>query len=297
MTKLYSIEEYLQEKAPLINRQLEELLPEDNVSYGNLYKAARYSLLAPGKRLRPVLTLATVETLGGDLNAALTPACTLEMVHTYSLIHDDLPCMDDDDLRRGRPTLHKVYPESHAVLTGDFLLTYAFETLVNSPGLNSDQKLRLVRTLALRSGGQGMIGGQVMDLEAEGITIDLATMQETHLRKTAALLTASLEFGGIISNCSTDILESLKLFGRDIGLAFQVIDDVLDVTSDEKTLGKTAQSDLHNEKSTYVSLLGEEETRRCAQDLYHSSLKHLESIPHDTGLLAALAKRIITRIS
>lgn len=196
------ITNYLASRGKLVEQQLDKLIPEKAVPYNSLFRAARYSLLIGSKRLRPILALATAETFGGDLESALSPACALEMIHKYSLIHDDLPCMDDDDFRSGHPSLHKVFPEGHAVLAGDFLLTQAFQILAEDPQLTSDKKVRLVSILARRSGGDGMIGGQVMDLEFEGIPIDLETLQFIHRNKTGAMITASIEFGGVLAGVS-----------------------------------------------------------------------------------------------
>jgi geranylgeranyl diphosphate synthase, type II len=292
-----NIQSYLQEKSSLVDQRLNELVPDCELSYNLLYKAARYSLIAPGKRLRPILALATVEALGGSFEAALSPACTLEMVHTYSLIHDDLPSMDDDDLRRGKPTLHKVYPEGQAILAGDFLLTFAFEVLAESPLLSPQQKVQLVSTLAKHSGGKGMVAGQVMDLQAEGQEISFDYLKETHKLKTAGMITASIEFGGIIANATTEQMQLLRNFGQDIGLAFQIVDDILDITSSDSTLGKPAKSDIANEKVTYVSLLGLEKSKACAETLYHSALSSLNKLNLNTETLASIAERIICRKS
>lgn len=292
-----SIQEYLKEQTLVVDQRLDELIPEQNVPYNLLFQAARYSLIAPGKRLRPILALATTEALGGSLDAALSPACTLEMIHTYSLIHDDLPSMDDDDLRRGKPTLHKVYPEGQAILAGDFLLTYAFEVLAECPLLTAEQRVKLISVLAKRSGGKGMIAGQVMDLESEGKTINFKILKEIHCRKTAAMITASIEFGGIISHATSEQMQHLRKFGQDIGLAFQIVDDILDVTSSDIKLGKPAKSDITNNKATYVSTLGLDESKRCADNLYRSALESLEKLSLDTKWLASIAELIVCRKS
>lgn len=278
-----------------IEEHLDRLIPEQSTAYNALFRAARYSLLGAGKRLRPILALAVTETLGGDVEAALAPACALEMIHTYSLIHDDLPCMDDDDFRRGKPSLHKVFPEGHAVLAGDFLLTHAFAVLAEAPLLSSEQRIKLVSTLARQSGGDGMIAGQVMDLAAEGKKIDLETLRLIHRNKTGAMIVASLEFGGIVCGASDAYLEILHQFGQDIGLAFQIIDDVLDVTASEKKHGKKIASDLANDKSTYVSLLGLEQSKAMAQALYHTATQKLQQLPCDVSLLIQLADLMIKR--
>lgn len=260
---------------------MSELVPEES---GLVYQAARYSLLSGGKRLRPIIVLATVEALGGSPDSALNPACALEMVHTYSLIHDDLPSMDNDDFRRGKPTLHKVYPESHAILAGDFLLNYAFEVISDAPYLSSDQKIALVKTLAVAGGGQGMIGGQIMDLESSGKNLSIEALRQIYLQKTSALLETAFAFGGIIAKASHQEMEILKKCGSTIGLAFQIIDDTLD-----------AWSDKQNNKTTYASLLGVEQAQALAHDLHKSALALLSQLPYDTGLLEAIAENMIKR--
>lgn len=288
---------YLKEQTSLINKELDKLIPEKDVPHGLLYKAARYSLMAPSKRLRPILTLATAKMLGASSKTALLPACALELVHTYSLIHDDLPSMDDDHLRRGKPTLHKVYPEGQAILAGDFLLTLAFETLTNVPSLTAEQKISLVSTLSQRSGSKGMIGGQVMDLFSEGKTLSLETLQQIHSYKTAAMIMASVEFGGIVAQATKKEMDSLRIFGQDIGLAFQIIDDILDVTSSDGELGKPVGSDHAKNKATYISILGYEQSNKIAKKLCHSALNSLSQLSCDTSILSSLADLIISRSS
>lgn len=286
---------YFAEKSALIEKHLDQLVPEQTVPYNALYQAARYSLLGGGKRLRPLLVLATAEMLGVKDLQALSAACALELIHTYSLIHDDLPCMDNDDFRRGKPSLHKKYSEGHAVLTGDFLLTHAFEIVVTDSWLSSEQKVQLVHTLATQSGGPGMIGGQLMDIQAEGKKIDLETLQTIHHYKTGALITASITCGAIIAEASSRDLEHLQKFGNDIGLAFQIIDDVLDVTASNEKHGKAVASDFTNNKSTYVSLLGLEKAQQTAEALYLSAIEHLGNLSCDTHLLEQIAAFVIYR--
>jgi len=287
--------ESLHTTVTLVEDKLNQLIPEGHALYSVLFQAARYSLLAPSKRIRPLLALAATEALGGELNKAITPACALELIHTYSLIHDDLPCMDDDDLRRGKPTLHHVYPEGFAVLAGDYLLTYAFEILTSCDDLSDRQKVELIATLAQRAGGHGMIAGQILDLSYEDKPVDINILQQIHSHKTAAMIMASVEFGGIIAGASAEELECLQKFGKDIGLAFQVIDDILDITAEAEELGKPIGSDLENNKATYVSLLGLKKSKECAQSLYDSSLHALDQLSGDTSKLASLAEMVITR--
>lgn len=292
---MISIEEYIKTRGAEIEEHLNLLVPMRQEAAGSLFEAARYSLLGGGKRLRPLIALATAETLGYSSKQALTPVCTLEMIHTYSLIHDDLPCMDDDDYRRGKLTLHKQYSEGHAVLTGDYLLTYAFELLATDPHLASDKKVRLITTLAKKSGGEGMIGGQVIDLAAEGMQIDLTQLQNLHSKKTGALLTAAVEFGGILADADLKTMKHLHSFGENIGLAFQIVDDILDVTSSHAKHGRAIASDVLNDKTTYVTLLGLEKAKACAHECYERAVADAKALPGKPDLLISLADFVINR--
>ena len=234
----------------------------------SLREAMRYSLLAGGKRLRPILCLAACELAGGEAEQAMPTAVALEMIHTMSLIHDDLPAMDNDDLRRGRPTNHKVYGEVNAILAGDALLTRAFEMVaLRTSGVPAERLLKVVGELSLASGAPGLVGGQVVDLECEGKDVDLETLEYIHLHKTGALLRACVLSGALIAGASEALLEALRTYARGIGLAFQIIDDILDVTASSEVLGKTAGNDLSADKTTYPKLLGLEESRRRADAL------------------------------
>lgn len=292
---MIDIARYLHTQGELIEQELDRLVPARHGPSQQLFESARYALLGGGKRIRPILTLTTTHMLGGDSHLAISPACTLEMIHTYSMIHDDLPCMDNDDYRRGKLTVHKKYSEGHAVLTGDFLLTYAFEVLAKHPQLSAEKKSQLIAILAHRSGSEGMIGGQVMDLAYEGKKISIDTLRCLHRNKTAALITAAVEFGGIIANATPHQIDCLRQFGESIGLAFQVIDDILDVTSSETKHGVTVASDIRNEKSTYVSLLGIEQAHSYALNCYHQAVHSLKPLPYDTSLLIGLANFILQR--
>lgn len=294
MTDLLS---YLQVKGDLIEGRLNQLVPLMPGPSAMLYEAARYSLLGGGKRLRPVMTLATVEAFKKDPLPSLTPACTLELIHTYSLIHDDLPCMDNDDFRRGKPSLHKQYNEGHAVLTGDYLLTYAFEILSNDPGISCEKKVQLIAILANRSGGQGMIGGQVMDIANEGKPLSLELMKLLHQSKTAALISAAVEFGGVMSDAGPIEMAALRLFGENIGLAFQIMDDILDVTSSEAKRGRKISSDLVNHKTTYVTLLGIDKAREAAKMHREAGIEALRQLSIDSSQLIQLADFVINRRS
>jgi geranylgeranyl diphosphate synthase type II len=247
--------------------------------------------------MRPLLVLATAEALNASLEQAYTPACAIEMVHTYSLIHDDLPCMDNDDFRRGKPSLHKVYPEWHALLAGDYLLTYAFEILTQSTGLTDQQKVQLVSTLAMRAGGEGMVGGQLIDMAAEGLPMTVHALQKMHSMKTGALLVACLEFGAIVGHASASQLHTLRQFGEKIGLAFQIVDDILDVTASEVKHGKAVSSDQINQKVTYVTLLGLERCREEAETLYQEAVALIQPFKGRTEPLLGLASQILNRSS
>lgn len=287
---------YLKTKSEQIEKHLDELVPEKgDLPYNQLFRAARYALMSGGKRLRPILTLATAETLGGNANAALSAACALEMIHTYSLIHDDLPCMDDDDFRRGKPSLHKAFTEAHAVLTGDYLLTYAFEVIANDDLLQPEQKIALINILAKHSGAPGMIAGQVMDIEAEGQQIDLETLKHIHRHKTGAIISASIACGGIAAGASKAQMDSLRHFGDIIGLAFQIVDDVIDVTSSFQKHGKAVSSDVINQKSTYATLLGVEPAKQTAVSLLKQAENHLDTLNVDPSLLKGISHKLVHR--
>jgi len=269
------------------------LLPERPES---LREAMRYSLLAGGKRLRPVLCLAACELAGGDSDLAIPTAVALEMIHTMSLIHDDLPAMDNDDLRRGRPTSHKVFGEANAILAGDALLTRAFEMVaLRSPGVPAERLLQVVGELSLAAGAPGLVGGQVVDLASEGQAVDLETLEYIHCHKTGALLRASVLSGALIGGADGTLLEALRVYAHGIGLAFQIIDDILDVTASSEVLGKTAGKDLTADKTTYPKLLGLEESRRRADGLTSGAAAALEPWRDRAAPLLALAAYITAR--
>lgn len=267
---------YLDTRGKLIDRALDRFLPRATVKPRTIHQAMRYSLFAGGKRLRPALAIAAAEACGGEVEPALPAACAVECIHTYSLIHDDLPCMDDDDLRRGRPTSHKVYGEGVAVLAGDALLTIAFEILAQAKETPRYKMATLIRELATASGSQWLIGGQVADLEGEGKKLKGAELDYIHRCKTAALLTSSIRLGAMSANVTSSKLAALTEFGQSLGLAFQVIDDILDVTQTTEKLGKTAGKDVAATKATYPAIHGLERSREEAHRLTvkaHNSLK------------------------
>ena len=281
-----------------IENALYGCLPDKNCREGVLIDAMRYSLEAGGKRVRPRLVLEFARLCGGSEEAALPFACAVEMIHTYSLIHDDLPCMDDDDLRRGKPSNHKVYGEDIALLAGDALLTLAFETLADdkTAELAGDRACRLAaKTLARYAGAVGMVGGQVIDLKSENTNAPLEVLREMDEKKTACLIQAACELGCIAANAGADKRRAAALYGESIGVAFQIQDDILDQTSSDEELGKPVGSDNENSKSTYVSLLGIEKCRAPVDELTNQAIEALSAFDADTEALRdyalALAKR------
>lgn len=281
-----------------IENALYGCLPDKNCREGVLIDAMRYSLESGGKRVRPRLVLEFARLCGGSEEAALPFACAVEMIHTYSLIHDDLPCMDDDDLRRGKPSNHKVYGEDIALLAGDALLTLAFETLADdkTAELAGDRACRLAaKTLARYAGAVGMVGGQVIDLKSENTNAPLEVLREMDEKKTACLIQAACELGCIAANAGADKRRAAALYGESIGVAFQIQDDILDQTSSDEELGKPVGSDNENSKSTYVSLLGIEKCRALVDELTNQAIEALSAFDADTEALRdyalALAKR------
>ena len=262
----------------------------------SLREAMRYSLLAGGKRLRPILCLAACELVGGDPSKAMPTAVAVEMIHTMSLIHDDLPAMDNDDLRRGRPTNHKVYGDAMAILAGDALLSRAFEMVsVRSADVPAERLVKVVGELAMVSGAPGLVGGQVVDLESEGKQVDLETLEYIHLHKTAALLRACVVTGALIGGASDTQVQAMRIYANGIGLAFQIVDDILDVTASSEVLGKTAGKDLLADKTTYPKLLGLEPSRRRALELVGQAKAALQPWKNKAQPLLALADYVATR--
>ena len=281
-----------------IEKALYDCLPDADCREGVLIEAMRYSLEAGGKRVRPRLVLEFAKLCGGSEEAALPFACAVEMIHTYSLIHDDLPCMDDDDLRRGKPSNHKVYGEDIALLAGDALLTLAFQTIASDRAaqLAGDRACRLAgQTLARYAGAVGMVGGQVIDLKSENTNAPLEVLREMDEKKTACLIQAACELGCIAANAEEDKRRAAALYGESIGVAFQIQDDILDQTSSDEELGKPVGSDNENSKSTYVSLLGIERCRELVDELTAQAIEALSAFDADTAPLKdyalALAKR------
>jgi geranylgeranyl diphosphate synthase type II len=291
MSSVQSAVDYLKRVSELSDRAMDQHLPADSIEPKRLHHAMRYSMFAGGKRLRPALAMAGYEAFGGTEETIFYVTSALEMVHTFSLIHDDLPCMDDDDFRRGRPTCHKAYDEATAVLAGDALCIHAFELLARTG------RIQVISTLAQALGTAGMIGGQIVDIESEGKSVDLATVDFIHHRKTAALIEASLIMGAQVADAPAEELEILREYARAIGLAFQVVDDVLDCTSTTEQLGKDAGSDVERGKATYPALLGIEESMLRARQLYDQSIAALDRLPgRNTQVLRDIAAFIIERM-
>ncbi|EHQ88111.1 polyprenyl synthetase family protein [Desulfosporosinus youngiae] len=263
--------ETFQRYLTMIENTLTQLPWEKDILNESMY----YSLIGGGKRIRPVLALASAEAVGGNPETILRAAVALELIHTYSLIHDDLPAMDNDDYRRGRLSNHKVFGEAQAILAGDALLTYAFELLADSDLGQPERQLRVIREVAVAAGKEGMVGGQVADLAGEGKSLTLNEIEEIHKAKTGALLTVSARLGGILAGGTEDQVKALTDYAKALGLAFQIKDDILDIVGDSETLGKPAGSDLRQGKSTYVSLLGLE---GAAQQLHAQILKAQSSL-------------------
>lgn len=286
---------WLTAKQKEVDRALSRFLPRENTRPQTIHKAMRYSVFAGGKRLRPILCLASAEACGGDPTNALTPACAVELMHTYSLVHDDLPCMDDDDLRRGRPTSHKIFGEGMAVLTGDALLTQVFTVIAQTPTTKRYNACDYVEEIAHTGGSRKLIGGQVLDLEGEGKELTKKDLIRIHEAKTAALLTSSVRLGAMTANATSKSLESLTKFGYNLGLAFQVIDDILDVTQTTEILGKTAGKDEAVNKSTYPAIMGLEQSRKEASRLTHNALKALEPIGRKATRLKQIARYLLDR--
>jgi geranylgeranyl diphosphate synthase type II len=286
---------YLADRAAEVDAALDAFLPKAKEKPSSIHEAMRYTVFAGGKRLRPILCLAAAEACGGDPESAMPPACSVEIMHTYSLVHDDLPCMDDDDLRRGRPTCHKVYGEGMAVLTGDALLTEAFLIIAQTPATRRYPAAAYVAELALTGGSTRLIGGQVMDLEGEGQKLTKAQLVKIHEAKTAALLTTSIRLGAMTANASEDKLEALTTFGRALGLAFQVIDDILDVTQSTEVLGKTAGKDVAVDKATYPSVLGLDKARKEAAKLTKQALDALDPFKKKGARLREIAEYLLKR--
>jgi len=290
---------YLNDRQNIVEEALLRYLPsEDNIP-AEIFKAIRYSVFAGGKRIRPILCLAAVEAVGGDMAQAMPVACALELIHTYSLIHDDLPAMDNDDFRRGKPTSHKVFGEAIAILAGDALLTEAFVLLSRAEKvrLPAERRLAVIQIIAHAAGISGMVGGQTLDLLAENTTPDLEELRDIHLRKTGALIVAAVKSGAIISSAREDKVQALAQYGKNIGLAFQIADDILNVEGDSKLMGKKTGSDAARGKVTYPSILGLEAARIKLAEHLDEAIQSLADFDDRALPLRAIASYIINRKS
>ncbi len=299
---MFKFKEYLTEKQELVNNSLRNILEHFSVQ-SRLMKAVEFSLMAGGKRVRPILCIAACEAVHGDIRDTLPVSCALEMIHTYSLIHDDLPAMDDDDLRRGAPTCHIRFDEATAILAGDALLTLAFQILSSANILSghNDKKhhpsvwLKIINILSSASGWNGMLGGQMLDISSENSVLNLDKLEHMHSLKTGALIEASVSAGAIIGGCNIKQLKHLSLYAKKIGLAFQVADDILNVEGDPLVMGKTAGTDAHRNKSTYPSLMGLNGSKKFAGQLIYDALQALDIFDKHSDPLRKIASYIINR--
>jgi geranylgeranyl diphosphate synthase, type II len=295
----FDLKSYLETRRALVDGALDKTLPTEDTPPTNLHRAMRYSVLAPGKRLRPVLVIAGAEAVGGSAPTVMQAACALELIHAYSLIHDDLPAMDDDDYRRGRLTNHKVFGEAMAILAGDALLTLAFRLVaanaarVASPAIVGD----VVAELADAAGTDGMVGGQVVDIESEGKSISPEMLDYIHLRKTAALIRASLRVGALLAGAGPAQVEAISQAGQSLGLAFQIVDDILDVEGSLAELGKSAGSDERKKKATYPSLHGLPASKQRARELIEETKRRLAPLGPAADPIRALADFVFERRS
>jgi len=290
---------YLKEQRARIDAALDKHLPRESELPHSVHKAMRYSVFAGGKRVRPILMLAACQAVGGDTEVAMPAACAMEMIHTYSLIHDDLPAMDDDDFRRGNPTNHKVFGEAIAILAGDALLTEAFK-LMSSPAFAGTAtpaaRLDVIHEIATRSGSYGMVGGQVVDMESEGkADIDLATVQYIHARKTGALIRAAVVSGAILGGADERRLAAITGYGKAAGLAFQIADDILDIEGTTEEIGKDAGSDQARGKATYPAVMGLAAAKQEAKVMMDEAMKALEIFGSEADPLREIASYIVTR--
>lgn len=293
MNNSYKLGEYVE----MINKALSEALPECDYNESVVCDAMRYSCDCGGKRIRPVLVLEFCRICGGDIELAMPFACAIEMIHTYSLIHDDLPCMDDDDMRRGKPSCHKQFGENYALLAGDALLTHAFVTASSSKLSITDpaKAVEAIKILSTLAGANGMVGGQVIDLRNEGKRTSLETLRKMDELKTGALIKAACLMGVVIAGADDERKKAAATYAEKIGQAFQIVDDILDVTGDEKLLGKPIGSDAESDKSTYVSIMGLEESKRIADELTARAVSCLDIFGEDSDFLKKLAIDLASR--
>jgi geranylgeranyl diphosphate synthase type II len=293
------ITSYLSRKKEIVDNTLEKLVPPAKIFPSSIHEAMRYSLFAGGKRVRPILAIAAAEALGAKTAGLLPIASALELIHTYSLIHDDLPAMDNDDFRRGRPTCHKVYGEPIAVLAGDGLLNMAFEVLSDPRQLKSvsaNRLIAIIKEISTASGVFGMVGGQVVDMESEGKDIDFPTLEYIHTHKTGALIRASVRIGALYARAGKHDFTALTHYGEMVGLAFQIADDILDITGKQEEIGKDVGSDIKKGKKTFPSFYGLEESRRRAVEVVDKAVTALKDFDRNADPLRDLARYIINRV-
>jgi geranylgeranyl diphosphate synthase type II len=294
------IKAYLAKKKDLVDKALDKLVPPAEAFPASVHGAIRYSLFAGGKRVRPILAIAAAEALGAKTADLLPLAGSLELIHTYSLIHDDLPAMDDDDFRRGRPTCHKVYGEAIAILAGDGLLNMAFEVLSDPRRLKAipaNRLIAVIKEISTASGVFGMVGGQVVDIESEGKDVDFPTLEYIHTRKTGALIRASVRVGALYAKAGQRRFTALTRYGELVGLAFQIADDILDITGKQEEIGKDVGSDLKKGKKTFPSFYGLEESRRRAVEVADKAVASLQGFGRAADPLRELAKYIVNRVN
>lgn len=292
------IKNYLLSKKEMIERFLGSYLPMEDEYPHEIYKSMRYSLFAGGKRLRPILSLASYETIEEDSSSILSIACAIELIHTYSLIHDDLPPIDNDNLRRGKPTNHKVFGEAIAILTGDALLTIAFSMMTADDCIkkfNHKLLLQVIREISIAAGDRGMVGGQVVDIISEGKEIDFKTLEYIHKNKTGALIKASVRVGGILANAGDEELRRMTIYGENVGLAFQITDDILDIEGTKEDLGKDTGMDSAKEKNTYPGLIGIKESKKKVKELIESAIEAIMIFKERADPLKEIAQSIIRR--
>ncbi len=290
------IHKYLSETKREVDLCLDRLLPAETETPATIHRAMRYSIFAGGKRVRPILIIAAGQSLGGARDTLLALGASVEMIHTYSLIHDDLPALDNDDLRRGVPTCHKMFGEAIAILAGDSLMTRCYQVLADLPGVTDTVRLAVIREVASATGTmEGMIGGQVVDLESEGKPIDPPVLEYIHRSKTGALLTACTVCGALAAGAHSNELEMLTQYGRRIGLAFQIVDDILDITTTSQELGKTAGKDEKVKKATYPALYGIEASREKARELISASIECIRDLGPAAEPLRGIARFIYDR--
>lgn len=295
---MMNLDDYIAERVTQIDAELDRYLPAGERLPASLHQAMRYSIFAGGKRIRPLLMIAACEAVGGKMTNVLPAACAMEMIHTYSLIHDDLPAMDNDDYRRGRLTNHKIFGEAIAILAGDALLTQAFIVLATvDPGENISpaERLRVLKIIAAAAGSLGMVGGQVVDMESETKSVELPIVEYIHTHKTGALILASLQVGAILGGANSQAFAALTRYGECAGLAFQIADDILDIVGEQSLLGKDVGSDVHRGKATYPALLGLAESRRRAEELRDLAIDALAALGTESEPLRALVSFIVDR--